>query len=385
MSVTHKTLALVTTASLVFASNSVGQVPKKQSNRGPREVRAALAKAHEFRLRISNLQDQSTRVAAEQEFKALVSQYRASFAEIPAMVGGKARYAKVTMNARGGGFDAFRFRVPSAGRTYQLFWSFAVSGESFEDQPFRALGIVEVNGEDMMFTYPSDKMNVTIPGLDLPQPNLWTHYRLYGRKLQAGKEYVVWFDFKSDHRWPIFVRVRIEPLETAEPPHTPALQAARGTFQASLKKLNERYDNDIKMTRRKYLEELDRASKAISKKDAARRQEIVAEADRANLGDSETSDPRGFHIIRAEIGVGDQWNDITVPARNLVRENRLKVASPEYDFQPDADFGVKKTLIIVYTIDGKPGIYTAPADRNVELPPPAVRHPSSRTLPAGSN
>jgi hypothetical protein len=378
MSITRKALALATTACLVIAPNSPGQGPEKKNDSGPREVRAALAKAHGIRVQIGRLEEQSARDAAENEFKALVSKYCESFSEVPAVVGDKARYTKLTMNARGVGFDAFHFHVPSAGRTYQLFWSFAVPGGSAEDQPIRALGIVEVNGEDMMFTYPEGKTNVTIPGLDLPQPNVWTHYRLYGRKLQAGKDYVVWFDSKSDQRWPIFVRVRTEPLETAEPPHTPALQTARGTFQASLEKLNERYDNDVKTTRRKYLVELDRASKAIPKKNAAMRQEIVAEADRANLGDSQTSDPRGFRIIRAEIGVGDQWNDVTVPAQDLVRENRLKVASPEYDFRPDAAFGVKKTLIIVYTIDGKPGIYTAPADRNVELPPPAVATPAKK-------
>jgi hypothetical protein len=378
MSMTRKTLALVTTASLVIASNSPGQAPEKKTDVTPREVREALAKAHEIRVGIDKLEERSTRDAAEQEFKTLVTRHLGSFPEVPAAVGDKARYTKLTMNARGGGFDAFRFRVPSAGRTYQLFWSFSVPAESVEDQPIRALGILEVDGEQVMFTYPVGKKNVTIPGFNLPQPNLWTHYRLYDRKLQAGKEYVVWFDSKADQRWPIYVRVRIEPLETAEPPHTPALQAARGTFQASLDKLNQQYDDDVKTIRRKYLDELDRASKAIPKKNAARRQEIVAEADRANLGDSETSDPRGFHIIRAEIGVGDQWNDVTVPARNLVREKRLKVASPEYDFQPDAAFGVKKTLVIVYTIDGKPDIYTAPADRSFELPPP----PSAVATPA---
>jgi hypothetical protein len=376
MSITRKTLAVVTAGFLVIASNSLGQAPKKKNNTAPRELREALAKAHEIRLRIGGLEDQSAKDAAEKEFKTLVFKHRESFAEVPAVVGDKARYTKLTMNTRGGGFDAFRFRVPSAGRTYQLFWSLSVPGGSVEDQPIKSLGIVEVDGEELMFTYPVGKTNVTIPGLNLPQPNIWTHYRLYGRKLQAGKHYVVWFDSKSDQRWPLFVRVGIEPLETAEPPHTPALQTARGTFQASLDKLNERYDNDFKTTRRKYLEELDRASKAISKKNAAKRQEIVAEADRANLGDSETSDPRGFRIIRAEIGVGDQWNDVTVPARGLVRANRLKVASPEYDFQPDAAFGVKKTLVIVYTIDGKPGIYAAPADRKVELPPPASATPA---------
>jgi hypothetical protein len=380
MSKSRKTTPLATTALLVIAPIVLGQAPAQKDPIGPGEVREALSKANELRTRISNPDGQSTKDVAEQEFKKLVFKHRESFREVPAVVGDKARYTKLIMNSRGSGFDAFRFRIPSAGRTYQLFWSLVVPGGSIEDQPVKGLGIVEVDGEEVMFTYPVGKKDVTIPGLDLPQPNVWTHYRLYGRKLQAGKEYVVWIDSKSDQPWPIFVRVGIEPLETSEPPHTPALQAARGTFQASLEKLNERYDNDVKAARRKYLGELDRASKAISKKNAAHRQEIIAEADRANLGDSDAGDPRGLRIIRAEIGAGDQWNDVTVPARSLVREDRLKVASPEYAFRPDAAFGVRKTLIIVYTIDGRPGVYTAAADRDVELPPPpqAVATPASK-------
>ena len=65
----------------------------------------------------------------------------------------------------------------------------------------------------MILTYPEVKTDVTVPGLDLPEPNSWRHYRLYGRKLQAGQEYLFWFDLKSDQPLPIFMRVRIEPLE----------------------------------------------------------------------------------------------------------------------------------------------------------------------------
>lgn len=130
MSMTRKTLALATTALLVIAPIVPGQIPAQNDDIGPGEVREALAKAHELRARISNLEDRSARDAAEQEFKKLVSKYRDAYPKVPAEVGDKARYSKLTMNPRGSGFGAFRFRVPSAGRTYQLFWSFIVPGES---------------------------------------------------------------------------------------------------------------------------------------------------------------------------------------------------------------------------------------------------------------
>ena len=371
MATTRKTLALAATAWLVFAAIGLDRVPANQDGPSPRERRLAVARAHELRARIAKLGDQNAKAAAEEEFQKVVFGSRELFPEVVAAPGDRARYTKLTLNSRGGGFDAFRFRVPSAGRTYQLYLSFAYPGTS-KTHNIAALNIVEVDGEDLILTYPEVKENVTITGMRLPEPNWWSQYRLYGRKLQAGRDYLFYFDLKSDEPFPILVRIRIESLETAEPPHTPALRSARATFQSALEKLNERYDDEAKAIRRKYLGELDKASKGLTKKNAALRPTLVAEADRANLGDSEAGDPRGFRIIRAEIGVGDQWNDVTVPARSFIRENRLKVASPEYDFQPDAAFGVKKTLIIVYTIDGKPGVYSAPADRKVDIPGPAT-------------
>ncbi len=370
MATTSKTLVLAATAGLMWVAIGWNPVPADHDGASPRELRLAVAKAHELRNRIAKLEDQNAKSAAEKEFQKVVFGSRESFPEIIAAPGDRARYIKLTLNSRGGGFDAFRFHVPSAGQAYQLYLSFIYPGTS-KSHNIAALNILEVKGEDLILTNPEVKEDVTIAGMRLPEPNWWSQYRLYGRKLQAGRDYLFYFDLKSDEPFPVFVRVRIEPLETAEPPHTPVLQTARGTFQAALEKLNERYDDEAKAIRRKYLAELDKASKGLTKKNAALRPKLVAEADRANLGDSETSDPRGFRIIRAEIGVGEQWNDVTVPARNLVRENHLKVDSPEYDFQPDSAYGIKKTLIIVYTVDGKPALYSAPADRKVEIPEPA--------------
>ncbi len=371
MATTRKTLALAAMVLLIFAAIGLNRVPADQESPSPREIRLAVAKAHELRRRITKLEGQNAKSAAEKEFQKVIFGCRESFPVVVAAPGDRARYTKLSLNSRGGGFDAFRFRVPSAGRTYQLYLSFLYPGTS-KTHNIAALNILEVNGEDLILTYPEVKEDVTITGMRLPDPNWWSQYRLYGRKLQAGREYLFYFDLKSDEPFPIYVRVRIEPLETAEPPQSPALQAARRTFQSAIDKLNERYDDEAKATRRKYLAELDKASKGLTKKNASLRRELAAEADRTNLGDSQAGDPRGFRIIRAEIGVGEQWNDVTVPARSLIRENRLKVDSPEYDFQPDSAYGVKKTLIIVYTVDGKPGVYAAPADRKVDIPDPAT-------------
>lgn len=379
MARTRKRLALATTAWLVIAGMGPGRAPAEDEVPTPGGRRAAVAKAHGLRARIGTLEDQGAKDAAEAEFRKVVLGSRESFAEVAASVGDKARYVRVALNTRGGGFDAVRFRVPAAGRTYQLFWAFIVPGP-IKTQNLGALNILGVDGDELILTYPEVKEDVTVPGMDLPRPNWWSHYRLYGRKLQAGQDYLLWFDLKADQPLPLLMRVWIEPIEPAEPPRTPALQAARGAFQAALGKLNERYDDAARAVRRKYLEELDRANRAASKQNpASRRQEFAAEADRVNLGDSAGGDPRGFRVLRAEIGADDRWNDVTVPIRGLIREDRLEFDPVKFDFKPDAAAGVGKTLIIVYAIDGKPGVYTAPADRKVDIPPrPAATTPARK-------
>lgn len=327
--------------------------------------------------RIAKLDTQEARAPLLDELQKLIVKYRDSFPEITTAVGGKASYTKVTLNSRGSEFDAFRFQIPSVGRTYQLFWSIVMPGR-FKTQNIAGFNILAANGDQVIFTNPAVKYDIKVPGVTLPEENQWNQYRIYGPKLKAGQEYLIWFDFKSGEPLPLVTKLRIEPIESTEPPQTPALKLARSKYQSSLETQNERYDTDIKAARRKYLGEIDRASKAIPKKNVVERKELVAEADRVNLGDSETSDPRGFHIVRAEIGLDEQWNDVTIQVRDFVQGNQLKIAKPDYTFKPDAAFGVKKTLIVVYTVDGKPGIYTAPADRDVSLPPPAETTPAKK-------
>ena len=360
MAPTRKTLATLTTAWLLTAAVGLGQDPAR--------FRQDMARAHVNRDRAAKIQDQGDREAADAEFAKLILANRGSFAEVPAAPGDRARYGRVNLNAKGGGLDAIRFRVPSPGKTYQLYWSIAVPGHA-EDMNLYWTGIVPIEGEELILTYPEHLDDVSAPGLSLPEPNHWLQYRLYGRKLDAGKEYLLWFDLKTDQPLTAFVKVRVEPLETAELPRSPALVTARSSFQSSIDKQAERYDAEVKAARRKYLGELTRATKATTKKNAQDAREIAAEVDRVNLGDSEVGDPRGFRVLRAETGDGERWNDVTTQVRAFVRDDRLKVKAADFDFKQDAAPGVAKTLIIVYTVDGKPGIYSAPSEWDVDLPP----------------
>ncbi len=368
MSIHLRTFALVISAGFVTATIGFAQAPGKKSATSARGNSAFLAKAHELRAAYSKAQEDSVRDASQKELRTLVGGARQSLDEVIPALGERESYVRLVLNERGLDFDAFRFRVPAAGQTYRMYMALAAPGK-MDDQPLDAVGIFEVDGDDLMFTYPAGESDVTLTGANLPTPNWWSHYRLYGQKLRAGKEYVIWFNFKATRPLPLFVRLRIEPIEPVEPPHTPALQTARTTFQSALAKLNEKYDADTKANRRKFFGEVEKAARFASKKANSHTADFIAEEERANLGDSEANDPRGFHIVRAEIGVNDQWNDVTAQVRGLVRDSRLKMTKADYELKTDPAFGVHKTLIIIYTVDGKPGIYTAQAEQDVDLPP----------------
>ncbi len=372
MAMTRATIALAATAWLAVAPVGLGQAPAGKAALARADFRAAMADAHALRQQLATMADPGRREDAERAFGRLIVSCRASFPEVPAAPGDRARYGRINLNARGGGVDAVRFRVPTAGRTYALYWS-SILFEEKDATNLATVNILPVEGDDLMLTYAENLEDVSVAGRDLPRPNWWFQYRLSGRKLDAGREYILWYGFKADRPMPVDLKLRIEPLETAEPPTTPALQAARASFESAVEALDRRFDDETKAARRKYLDELDRAGRAAAKKAAAGRRESLAEADRVNLGDSDAGDPRGFRVLRAEIGVGEQWNDVTVPIRTQIRGDRLAFDPGALDFKPDAAYATAKTLIIVYTIDGKPGIYTAPADRKVDLPPPGKK------------
>jgi hypothetical protein len=66
--------------------------------------------------------------------------------------------------------------------------------------------------------------------------------------------------------------------------------------------------------------------------------------------------------------------DVTKQVRDLVRGNVLRFDSDHKLFQPDPAFGVRKSLVIVYSLNGNLGTSITREDQQVELPPlPASR------------
>jgi hypothetical protein len=377
MTTAIKTLTLTITALLVVGSATAVPAQRGRGGDNPaRERQAQLFRNVKDLLdRWRALQEAGEKEAAIDRARRAIRETSPALPELTVATGDRARFARFTFNATRTGFDAIRIRTPSVGKEYQLFWDIVLPGDR-ESVNLRSLDILPVADGFLIPARPRVQTDVKVPGVDLPENNFAMSMYLFGEKLRAGKEYILWFDLKTDEPTPGFINLRIEPIQPVETPKGPALEKARATFQASLETLNERHDGEVKAIRKKYLAELDKSTKTATRKDRAEGDRILAEADRANRGDSEAGDPRGFRVLRAEYGEGDRWMDVTMPLRATVRTNS-RTNSLKYDpgenavngFKPDPHFGTRKYLFIVYSLDGVPGVSMTADDKVVELPP----------------
>ena len=193
-----------------------------------------------------------------------------------------------------------------------------------------------------------------------------------GQALRPGTEYVIWFDLRNNQPTPVFVKVRLTPAGEPIPPKSAAVRKARGTFQTSLRTLNQRYDAEAKALRKTYLAELDRAKAAAQPPDAAEADRIVAEADELARTQEGVGDRRGFRVLRAHYGIDERWADVTDELRPLVRGNVLRFGlGTDVNFKTDPAYGVLKRLVIVYSLDGNTGVSITGEKQRVELPPTA--------------
>jgi hypothetical protein len=374
-----KSLAPALTALLVAGSAAAFQAPRSKPQAPPRQnVDGLLREAHELYGKLLKRDDQAAYSAAVERFKRVILEARSGFEEVSGETGERARYAKVGLNGRGNAFDGLRFRTPSLGKEYRLFVDVVVPGNTEETSNLIDANFMPVEGDFLSLRSYGKDTDVRMPGVDLPAENTHLALRLgTGIRLRAGADYVFWFNFRSGQPTPTFLRVRLEPVQPTEPPASPVAQKARSTFQGALEALNERYDAEVKSGRRKYLLELDKAARSPAiRKDRQESDRILAEADRINRGDSEAGDPQGLRILRAEYGEGDRWVDVTMPLRALIRGGALIYDPGENavnGFKPDPSFGTHKTMIIIYALDGVPGVSMTLDNQRVELPvkPPA--------------
>lgn len=134
---------------------------------------------------------------AEAKRNAILREVAAYLPELVPAEGAQATFEPVTMNRRGVAFDAFRFRVPAAERKQRLAWAFAYP-------PGTAKGwfIAPMGGDAPKFA----KFHRGGKYEGVPED----YAALLQRSetpLEAGAEYVLWFQFKVET--PVEMRVAL--------------------------------------------------------------------------------------------------------------------------------------------------------------------------------
>lgn len=359
-------LLVAGSAGLVWSQQGGPALPTRDARR------ATLAKVHQARLNVPPPKGKHEGADLDAESARLVRGVRAGFQEIPTGRGDQVRFVRVLLNADGAGFDAIRFRTPAAGSGYAMKWEFITPGD-METRKVKAWNLLPAAGERPRIGEDwARRDDFELPGTGLPSDNFCLTQDLSG-PLQPGAEYLVWFDLKDDQPVPIFVKVRLDPVEPLPPPRTPAVTKARAAFQTALGAAERKHDADLKALRQRYFAELEKEARdAAARKDDPEHRRILAEVEevRRGDGDADSPAPRGFRVIRADYGAGERWGDATKQVQALVRGNSLRFDQKWDLFPPDPAFGVVKTLVITYALDGNLGVSITRDDQQVELPPP---------------
>jgi hypothetical protein len=366
-------LALAATTSLLVLSATVTYSNQGQPVAPNRDqMRKILAQGHENRAKFWQTKDDAAKETLDADLRPILGQARPGLQEIPTGRGDQIRFFRVVLNSTGAGFDAVRFRTPDTGEQFNLRWEIVVPGND-QTRNLQGWNLVSLDGPAPIAEDFSRRDNFDLPGSGFPEENFCITPYIRGQPLRADSEYILWFDFKNDQVTPAFVKVGLTTTGELTPPRMTGFQKARGTFQTSLKSLNQRYDSELKGLRKSYLAELDKAGKtAAQQKDMSEADRIVAEADEIVRSEPEVADRRGFRVLRAHYGIDERWVDVTDQVIPLIRGNGLRFGlGTDFSFKTDPAYGVVKRLIIVYSLDGNTGVSITSDKQRVELPPTA--------------
>ena len=164
-----------------------------------------------------------------------------------------------------------------------------------------------------------------------------------------------------------------DPTDLTEP-KSAAANKAKIHFRDALKKLDDEHEANVKKVREEYFRDLDDARKvALEKNDLDEAQRILGAKISAQEDEKTEQAPvRGFKILYARWGTKASWNDVTKPVRELVKGSKLAFV-PEHAGFPDPIVGNMKSLVVVYTLNGRVGLVVAGGNDLVDVPPPVRR------------
>ena len=162
------------------------------------------------------------------------------------------------------------------------------------------------------------------------------------------------------------------PQKPSDAPQSAEAVKARLKYEEELAKLNAEYAQKLKILRQQYVKDLDVVrKKALEKEDLDEAQRLLQEKRRLEA-ESLSSVPKGMWILCALWGTDTKWVDVTYDLRKAVTNSQLHFRLTEKNplsSVPDVADGVRKTLVIAYTLDGKPYLSLTRDDEPVNLPP----------------
>jgi hypothetical protein len=164
----------------------------------------------------------------------------------------------------------------------------------------------------------------------------------------------------------VFTRSIAAADEEPEPKSAAAVKA-KADFQTKFNELEEEYKAKLTKLREQYYKGLDDARKAaIDKNDLNEAQRILA----AKTFDQENAlVAPGLSILFAAYGseARNGWINVTEAVRKKVKNNRVRFQASRAGFD-DPNFGVKKSVVVVYTVNGKIWVIVRGQDEVVEVP-----------------
>lgn len=139
-------------------------------------------------------------------------------------------------------------------------------------------------------------------------------------------------------------------------------------YQDGIVKLNADYTQRMNALREQYIKELDTVrKKALEKDDLDEAQRLLAQKNLLKSGAIYPLPEQGFRIINAKVGLTNNWADVTEVFQKYVKDGQLHV-TPSAMPLPDSFPNVYKTVIVVYSLNGRVYVATSGTDVPMNLP-----------------
>ncbi len=369
----HGKLCAIAASLLVVSAGAAYSYQSSRAVAPNRDLmKTILAAAHENRTKCEQSKDEDVKQQLDTDLRPILLRARLGLQELTASRGDQIHFSRVVLNTTNTQFDAIRFRTPGTGEDFDLRVEIVVPGNA-GNQILGSWGLIGVEGPSPALEDFSRRDNFELPSSGFPEENFAITPYVRGGNLRSNGEYILWMNLRSDQTSQAYIKIGIKPTEESAARQFAATSKARNSFQSAQRTLNQKYDTELKNLRKTYTTELDKVAKTPeAKADAVEASRIVAEGHESVRRDPELPDRRGFQILSAKYGIDSRWIDVTDELKPLMRGNLLRFGlGTDFSFKTDPAYGVVKRLVIVYTIDGNPGVSITADKQRVELPPTA--------------